>query len=452
MTKGQKRISKKDAKFYCEIYEAAYGITLTPDEVIRVFERMDNEIGKYIRTNHQVMNEQEEEELKTKIQILFQKLLKELRDSAKCKYMPTSSAISSIIDAMHAGQNGQNNIDNWLKRKTEISHTNYSVTHGDPMNGEQGKIIFRHDINNGQGYVKLKIPDAVFNELLGFSVAPRKIFVFLLEKINEQAFHDNHLTRNYVDFQANELIERGVYTTRQSALKGLKIAMNILTGIQIEGEYRFNKNNIISYSSKSEGGNIFRFWENVRGNWRVYIEENANWRFIFQAFSILPIYYYRLPYRASELLYLIFTKARQNTGNIKERGYFTIGFRTIQQALNLPDEDKIEHPQRDIKDVINNAIDDIDEAQQEEFDNEDLMFLSAEYNDEWPISQFLSQGYLQVSLSGIFAQPFIEIQDDRIKELEKVKRKKEKTLEKVLSGKNNKLIKSDFFDQSLQTT
>ena len=120
--------------------------------------------------------------------------------------------------------------------------------------------------------------------------------------------------------------------------------------------------------------------------------------------------------------------ARQRTKDIKERGYFTISLRTIQQVLNLPDEDKTTHPQRDIKDVINDAVDEIDKAQREDFGNEDLQFLSVEYDEAWPIKQFLNEGYLYVALSGDFAQPFIDIEDEKTKKLKEVKRRSQKAL------------------------
>lgn len=421
-------ITKEDAELFAEMFKSAgEELIPTPDEVMRVWKKLDIEIGGFIKANK--TNPEERKELAKQVFAMFLKLLKELRDiRQKYKPMPTGTAVNTLIGAMDAGQNGQQGLDEWLRRKNKISHTKDTITRGDSMNGDGGKIIFRHDISDGRGYVKLKMPESTFDELVGFRVAPKKILVFLLEKVNEQAFHDGKLTRNYVDFSAKELIERGVYKTRQSALKGLKAAMNILTGIQIEGEYHFGKNNTVSYVSSNEGGNIFRFWQHDKGLWRVYIEENADWRFILQSFSRLPSYYYRLPFRASELLYLIRSIARQRTKDIKERGYFTISLRTIQQVLNLPDEDKTTHPQRDIKDVINDAVDEIDKAQREDFGNEDLQFLSVEYDEAWPIKQFLNEGYLYVALSGDFAQPFIDIEDEKTKKLKEVKRRSQKAL------------------------
>lgn len=340
--------------------------------------------------------------------------------------MPTGAAIKAVVDVIDAGQDGEEGIKAIPKRKGKINHTKYTVTQGDAFNGNEGQMIIRHDLSKGRGYISLKISNSIVNnELYGYSVATKKILTLILEKINEQAYCEGRLIRDYVTFSNDELIERGIYKTPQSALKGMKIALNILTDMKMEGMLNFNKSKSISYSMPAsyQYGNIFRFGTYKKGQWGIYIEAKADWRFIFQAFSILPDYYYSLPNRPSELLYLIFTTARQHTDDIKKRGYFCIGLRKIQEALHLPDEDKTKNPQRDIKDVINTAIKEIDEAHIKYFRNEDLLFLSLEYDDSWNIRQFLDEGFLHVELSDFFAKPFIDIEDDKIKNLKEAQRK-----------------------------
>ena len=96
----------------------------------------------------------------------------------------------------------------------------------------------------------------------------------------------------------------------------------------------------------------------------------------------------------------------------------------------MPDEGETKNPQRDIKDEILNAVDEIEKTHREYFMNdENMLFLSPEYDDSWPIARFLNEGYLQVSLSGIFAQPFIEIEKGKVKGLSEAKRKRQKALE-----------------------
>lgn len=349
--------------------------------------------------------------------------------NALYKPMPVGIAINTIINTLDAGQDGRRGIEELPTRKAKISHTKYTVTRGEPLSNDGDKFIIRHDISKGRGYVSVELPDSLVNNLKGYSVATKKIFALILEKINEQAFHDGILIRNYVNFPIKELIERGIYSTPQSAMKGIKISANTLTSIKLEGRFTFKKGSTVEFSSSYIMAVLFPTIEAMRGQCTIKLNDDVNWSFILQAFSMLPIYYYSLPNRASELLYLIFATARQHTEDIKGRGHFSIGFRAIQQALHLPDEDKTTHPQRDIKDEINNAIDDIEKAHREYFRNDEkLLFLSAEYGDSWPIARFLNEGYLQVSLSGTFAQPFIAIEEDKIKGLKEAKRRQQKAL------------------------
>ena len=70
----------------------------------------------------------------------------------------------------------------------------------------------------------------------------------------------------------------------------------------------------------------------------IQLETDFNREFLIQYFTFLSSYYFKLSNRASDLLYYIFYLARQNTKEIEERGYFTIGFRAIQHRLQLPSE------------------------------------------------------------------------------------------------------------------
>ena len=354
--------------------------------------------------------------------------------------MPTGSAINTIISVINAGQDGVKGIEELPKRKAKFSHTKYTVTSGDPLSDDGDKFIIRHDMSKGRGYVSIQLPESLVKNLAGWSVATKKIFALILEKINEQAFSDGVLTRNCVDFSIQELIERGIYSTPQSAVKGIKISANTLTGIKLEGRFTFKKKTV-EFSSAYIMAVLFPTIEVKRGQCTIKLNDDVNWSFILQAFSMLPIYYYSLPNRASELCHLIFATARQHTEDIKKRGHFSISFRAIQQALHLPDEDKTTHPKQDIKDVINNAIDDIEKSHREYFGNdEDLLFLSAEYDESWPIARFLNEGYLQVSLSGAFAQPFIDIEEDKIKGLKEAKRRQRKALKaKTAKDKDSEL-------------
>ena len=273
------------------------------------------------------------------------------------------------------------------------------------------------------------MPREILDKYTGNNITVKKIFILLLQKINEQVYHEGQLTRDYITFSVHELINLGIYKTYQSAMNGFTNAMEILTRIRVYGKLRLNKGSVVISPRLAV---LFPTIDPERGSLKVYLNrqvDEINWQFIFQAFSTLPNYYYELSPRASELLYYIFFIARQQTKGIKERGYFSIGMRAIQQAIHLPDEEETKNPKRDIKDEIENAVNEIEETHRIHYEgDEDLLFLSLEYQDEWDIKRFLDEGYLQVNLSGTFSAQFTAIETNKIKGLQKAKCRQQKAL------------------------
>ena len=128
---------------------------------------------------------------------------------------------------------------------------------------------------------------------------------------------------------------------------------------------------------------------------------------MFQYFTILPKFAFQLGNRPFDLLYTIFYLARQNSKQVKEKGYFTVSFRAIQQRLDLPDESKTLNPSRDIRQPIEDAVADITK-QLQAAGTEQEFIITAVYDDRANIREYLDNGYLKIELRGLYAQPFIE--------------------------------------------
>lgn len=343
--------------------------------------------------------------------------------------MATGAAIFAMQEMLTAG--GREGIENLPELKKRINHsTKYKISEGDPAKQEEsGLTIMRKDWNNRRrkNYIRVGLPDNVIDKKLGYGINAKKLLLFCLQKINQQILKNGEVTREFITFPLQELIEKGFYTSQRSAQTGFKIAASIMTSIRIEGE--------IGFSDRKPAKHIFQLsvlfptTKYADGQYQVFVNQQVDWSFIFQAFSILPEYYYELSNKSSELLFYIFSIARQHTEDIKERGYFTLSCRALQLAMHLPEEKKTEHPDRDIKQAILNAIDEVDAMQNKYFHDEDLLFLSLEYKEEWNIAQFLNEGYLYVGLSGSFATPFIKVEEDKIKGIKEAQRKKQKALE-----------------------
>lgn len=179
-----------------------------------------------------------------------------------------------------------------------------------------------------------------------------------------------------------------------------------------------------------------------RGQCTIFFNERISWSFIAQYFTILPRYYFRLPNRASDLLYYIFYLARQHTKDIEERGYFTISFRAIQHRLQLPSEVGNNNPDRTIKQPIEEAIEQIEDGHSGLYGNEDFSLLPV-YDEYAPIASFLDNGYLRVELKGSFAETFIAISKDTAKQIEAAQKRQARITEKAVAINTAKKLEAE---------
>jgi len=260
---------------------------------------------------------------------------------------------------------------------------------------------------------KITLELADIEKFIGNNKPAKKLFVLTLIKANEQAIFNGELGRDYISFPLQELIDIGFYKTIQGARNGFKTALDALTDIKVSGELQKTKKNKISVI----GLHPFRKAWIEKNQCYIQLESDFNWSFIAQYFTILPRYYFKLPDRASDLLYYIFFLARQHTRDIEERGYFTIGFRAIQHRLQLPSEVGLNNPQRDIKQPIEDAIEALETEHSKLYHNTEFSLLPV-YDEAASVKDFLDNGYLKVTLTGAFAETYIAISKDTAKQIE----------------------------------
>ena len=70
-------------------------------------------------------------------------------------------------------------------------------------------------------------------KVTGSNKAAKKLFVFSLIKAKEQAIHNGQLTKEYISFPLQELVDIGCYKSLRSAKTGFFSAMDILTSLKI---------------------------------------------------------------------------------------------------------------------------------------------------------------------------------------------------------------------------
>lgn len=330
--------------------------------------------------------------------------------------VPDSTASNLILETLGAGAD----IADLPDRKRQVNHS----TTLEVLESEKRRQV---SLKTQKASVTIELAD--IDKLTGSNKPAKKLFVLALIKANEQAIHEGQLTKNYVSFPLQELIDTGFYSTPQSARKGFNAGMDTLTSLKIKGHIQQTKKKGSSIDALEV---LFTGARIERGQCTIFFNERISWSFIAQYFTILPRYYFRLPNRASDLLYYIFYLARQRTKDIEERGYFTISFRAIQHRLQLPSEVGNNNPDRTIKQPIEEAIEQIEDGHSGLYGNEDFSLLPV-YDEYAPIASFLDNGYLRVELKGSFAETFIAISKDTAKQIEAAQKRQARITEKAVA-------------------
>lgn len=320
--------------------------------------------------------------------------------------LPSSPASNLIYEILAVGKDlGR------LYRKEEInSNTRYKIEGKD----KQRRITLTSESSE----ITIEITD--IDKLAGSNKSAKKLFVLSLVKANEQILHNGKLGRDYISFPLQELVDIGFYSTLRSARMGFSDGMSILTSLKIK--IKSKRKTKVKVIESEELKVLFTEVSRRNGQCFIYFNPRIDWNFFTQYFTILPSYYFSLPNRASDLLLYIFYLARQRTRDIQEKGSFSISLRAVQHRLQLPNEEGCNKPQRDIKDPILEAIEQIETGHKKTYGNKELS-LSLVCNEEASMGEYLDNGYLKVELNGGLASYFTDLaQKTEMKIIETEKR------------------------------
>ena len=340
--------------------------------------------------------------------------------------VPNSVASDLVLETLSAGDD----LGALPERKKQVSHaTSLTVQE----NGKRRQVA----LTNQRAQITIELAD--IDKLTGSNKAAKKLFVLCLIKANEQAIHGGQLTRDYVSFPLQELIDIGFYGRPQSARKGFNSGMDALTSIKIKGHIQQTAKKGSSIEALEV---LFTGARIERGQCTVYFNTRINWGFMAQYFTILPRYYFRLSNRGSDLLYYIFYLARQNTKEIEQNGSFNISFRALQQRLKLPSEINNGNPYKTIKQPIETAIEELETEHNAMYGNTEFSLYPV-YDDNASIVEYLDKGYLRIGLTGDFAKTFTEISTKTAKQIEEIQRKRQRITEKAIAANMAKNMEQD---------
>lgn len=291
----------------------------------------------------------------------------------ECFKAPVGSATDLMMSTLNTAHN--------LERIKPIGHsTEYKLRESasNPNHKSITKINDNYEIT-----IDLSDIEAISKN----SVPAKKMLVWAMIKANEQAVFNRQIKSNSITFSLSELVDNGLYSTIQSARTGFKSAMNALTSIKIKGQisgYRLSKIETLEV--------LFTGYCIKNSICTVYLNDRINWSFIFQKFTSLPKVYFSLSKRTSDLFYYIFYLLSFKQAEINKNGHFTIGLRTIQKRLLLPDENDSHdnpHYKRDIINPIKCAVEEISR-----YTNKITLALVAD--DAKNIRSYLNDGYLVI--------------------------------------------------------
>lgn len=326
---------------------------------------------------------------------------------------PASNQMINVVS--HAGE-----MDLFQRRLGENSHSSQLDIYVPPTGSNElsQKIVYTTD--NTETTIQLDNVD-----LFSKSKKPlKKILTYTLVKLSQTNIYEDPSSDIKITFPLQDFVDLGSYKNMATARQAFNQAKNPLTSIKIEGLVKDKKD--MNQITESGIEVLFTGAHIKKGIVEIYLNKRINWQlFALQYFSILPKTYFSLSDNAADSLLNISILARKRISEIKKNGFFTLSFRTLQQILNLPDEDKTKNPGRDIKDAILNALDEINKS-----NNED-MEIEAVFNPNGNIIQFLEEGYAKITLKDQFESYFTKLADRKTEKIESTKKKRDELVERA---------------------
>lgn len=335
--------------------------------------------------------------------------------------LPYGPAVGLIQDVLKAGD---------VAALALIEARHPQITHGAEtlVSTSGNKVRITRKTNN----VELTLQYTNFAAISGGSnKAAKKMLIFILQEINRQGIvtRSGDLIREVLSFPVKKLVECGMYADMKGARRGFDSAIDGLKGdiqglIKVKGKERT--------STGKSSLTLFPTLSREDGNCIVRLNPDINWEAIAPFYTIIPTYAYKLSNRAFDLLIYICTQARQRVDEINAQGSFCLSLRSVQYALNLPDETKTKNPGEYIKKPIKETVEEIlrenDIAKNEGNFN---ITLVPEGIEGKRISNYLNDGKLQITMQGAYYAYFEDIFKTKSKIIDDKKQRAERIVEQA---------------------
>lgn len=260
----------------------------------------------------------------------------------------------------------------------------------------------------------------------------KKLLMFSLQKLAAQ--NDTPM----IGFSLQELVDLGVYSTPSNAIRGIRTFFEQQKQTTISGHLKRGKTEI-----REEGGVLFYHYKIENGYVKLSVNENFNFDFIANYYTVFPSFAYALSDNAFTLVRYIFFIARQRSESIKDSGHFTINLDTVRENLGLPAPEEVKNRKykQYIIDPIEAAIEEIEEALNNVQEAKEYSFtITPIIPDSGNIHKWL-EGYLDIGLRGDFSEKFIELAKEAEAQRERWQRAKLKEQARLAAIKEAETMK-----------
>lgn len=256
-----------------------------------------------------------------------------------------------------------------------------------------------------------------------------KVLLFTLQKMTAQHFPLE------VGFSLQELVDLGMYSTTSNAGRAVKAFFEQQKLTTLSGTVKKGRKTV-----KEEGGVLFYHYKINNGFVTLSVNENFQFDFIANYFTVFPRFAYALSNNAFSLVRYIFFLARQNAQAIKDKGTFTISLESIRENLGLPSVDEVKNRKyrQFIIEPIEKAIEETEEALLSVPEAKEYGFTITPVGTETSSIEEWLHGYLEIGLKGDFAETFIRLATNAEKDRERWAKIKQAELAKIAARQEAK--------------
>ena len=325
--------------------------------------------------------------------------------------VPTSQATFALAKTMNMLQHKRLNDLQWEIRGNYI-YTTFSGGDSETIVGIRNTELINEIIGKGQkdGKGQKGGKGRKNGDLL-------KVFTYVLIKCNEQ-----HL-KNPIIVDIHDLVKVGMYCDYAQASRSFDSYMNIIYEAFDYKIYTKRGNSTKETGVDMGHGFILRYKRETGSPLaEIYINNDFDMDLLFEFYTILPQWSFKLSPNAFALLAYIFRQARQNCESIAKEGRYNIGIDSAREYMGLPeysgkdDYNKIRLPIEEAINRIENAI------SENKDDNIKLEpFVRGEDILTSKTKAWLSKGFIKITLLGNYKSYFSGIHDSKIRKIEEAK-------------------------------